>query len=387
MTSNESLLSPGVSRLHAAPEIGRDGAWALPHSEARTRRFGLDLARAAAILLVLVSHAVGFWAAFSGALGLDPAVSSRLLGIDGVELFFGLSGFLIGRLLLDIQRRSPSFEAIKIFLVRRWLRTLPLYFLVLAVLLLVPQLQPIPLERGWSYVLLVQNLVTPMPASNWFGTSWSLTIEEWSYLLLPFLAFYLCRSTRNPVASAALILIALGIAIRLGFGLTHAPWTAVRWDDLIRKTVITRADAVAYGVLAAVMMERFGAALPKYRLLIAGAALLAVNVAICLKLDSHAGAAGWLLLFPATGAGFALMMPWLAGLASPRRLLAAPVHFVARISYALYLVHWPFIFMTSAMVAPGFGWCVIFFAGSFAVASVLSYAIEYPIMRLRPKQI
>src|SRR5215831_10937267 len=232
MTSNESVLGPGVSQLHAAPDLGRERAWALPRSESHARRFGLDLARAAAILLVVVSHGAGFWAAFGPRLGFDVNMASRLLGVDGVELFFGLSGFLIGRLLLDIQRKNPSFDAVKVFLVRRWLRTLPLYFLVLAALLLVPRLQPIPLERGWSYVLLVQNLVTPMPASNWFGASWSLTIEEWSYLLLPFLAFWLCRRTRNPVAIAAIILIALGIAIRLAVGLTDAPWSADRWDNL-----------------------------------------------------------------------------------------------------------------------------------------------------------
>ena len=387
MTSNESLLGPPLSRLGAVGDIARDSTWAVPRCEAHARRFGLDLARAAAILLVLVSHAAGFWLAFGPRLGFDANALSRLLGVDGVELFFGLSGFLIGRLLLDIQRKNPSFDAVKIFLVRRWLRTLPLYFLVLAALLLVPQLQPIPLERGWSYLLLVQNLVTPMPASNWFGTSWSLTIEEWSYLLLPFLAFFLCRRTRNPVASAAIILIALGIAIRLAVGVTHAPWTADRWDNLIRKTVITRADAVAYGVLAAVVMERFGASLPKYRLLIVALALLAANVAICLSLDNHAGVAGWLLLFPVTGIGFALLMPWLAGMRSPRGLLAVPVHFVARVSYALYLAHWPMMFMALAVVAPGLRWCVVYLAGSFAAASALSYAIEYPIMRLRPKQV
>src|SRR5262249_54467652 len=143
---------------------------------------------------------------------------------------------------------------------------------------------------------------------------------------------------------------------------------------LIRKTVITRADAVAYGVLAAVIMQRCGASLPKYRLLLIAVALLAANVAICLKLDNHAGVPGWLLLFPITGVSFALMMPWLTELAAPPRVLAVPVHFVARVSYALYLAHWPMMFVALAVVAPGLWWCVIYLAGSFAVAAALSYA-------------
>src|ERR1700750_198975 len=102
MSANDSLLSPRLARLDVASDRGRDEAWALPRSEAHARRFGLDLARALAILLVVVSHGAGFWLAFGPHPAVDLNAISRLLGVDGVELFFGLSGFLIGRLLLDI---------------------------------------------------------------------------------------------------------------------------------------------------------------------------------------------------------------------------------------------------------------------------------------------
>jgi peptidoglycan/LPS O-acetylase OafA/YrhL len=50
--------------------------------------------------------------------------------LDGVELFFVLSGFLIGGLLIDISDRQPSLRAWLIFMIRRWMRTLPAYFVV-----------------------------------------------------------------------------------------------------------------------------------------------------------------------------------------------------------------------------------------------------------------
>jgi peptidoglycan/LPS O-acetylase OafA/YrhL len=98
----------------------------------KTRAFGLDLARAAAILLVLVAHSSHLWGPYFQSMGIDVARTSLLAGVEGVELFFCLSGFLIGGLLLEIDSRGGSASAVKIFLIRRWMRTLPLYYLTLA---------------------------------------------------------------------------------------------------------------------------------------------------------------------------------------------------------------------------------------------------------------
>ncbi len=356
--------------------------WTLPRSALRERRFGLDAARAAAIVLVLVAHGAPYWAPLFGAYTTEVAEIAFVMGLDGIELFFCLSGFLIGGLLLDLQHRNPSWRAIGIFLVRRWMRTLPLYYLVMAALLIFPMLDPAARERVWSYLLLAQNLVTPMPHPNWFGPSWSLTIEEWSYIALPLLAFGLCRCARHPVACAALILIVAGIAVRIAVGLTYAPLGLVDWDLMIRKVVASRLDAVAYGVLAAVWIDRSGR-LPRWTLLLAGL-LIGWNVWTCLEPLTLAGSVGWLALFPLTAIGIALLLPWLAELPRPR-WVGAPVSFIARISYALYLVHWSFVFIATH-VAPQWQ-LAVYVGGSLLVASAASYAIEFPIMRLRPKQV
>ena len=98
------------------------------------RNFGLDAVRATAILLVLIAHGTQFIASTISGFGLNPADLSWPPGFVGVELFFCLSGYLIGRILLEIERRGASLGDVRRFLVRRWLRTLPLYFLVLAAL-------------------------------------------------------------------------------------------------------------------------------------------------------------------------------------------------------------------------------------------------------------
>lgn len=180
-----------------------------------------------------------------------------------------------------------------------------------------------------------------------------------------------------------MILIAAGFAVRLAIGLAHGVSTLTDWDLLIRKMVISRSDAVAYGVLAAVLVERYGGRTSRW-LLPPAVALIGWNVWTCYHFAAIPGIVGWLLLFPATAIGFALLLPWLAGLPTPARF-TAPVHFLARISYALYLIHWGFLWVVPAL--PQSLRFVVYAGGSVLVATALSYAVEYPIMGLRPKQV
>src|SRR5258708_1726234 len=94
------------------------------------RIYGLDILRAIAILLVLYSHSIPF---------LSGIFSSKLLSlpiIDGVSIFFVLSGFLIGGILIKIiEKEGVSKVGLLNFWIRRWMRTLPLYYFVLTLLI------------------------------------------------------------------------------------------------------------------------------------------------------------------------------------------------------------------------------------------------------------
>ena len=143
------------------------------------RNFGLDLARALAITMVFLSH---------GVTALEP------LGV-GVDLFFVLSGFLIGRIYLRGQADAttpgidrPGTFTLWGFWSARWLRTLPPYFAALALYAL--------LNRHFHnnavhpyYLVFAQNYV----GMDGFGPSWSLCVEEHFYLLLPLLGFLALR--------------------------------------------------------------------------------------------------------------------------------------------------------------------------------------------------
>jgi peptidoglycan/LPS O-acetylase OafA/YrhL len=128
------------------------------------RNFGLDLLRALAIVSVFFGHGV--------------TALERLT--IGVELFFVLSGFLIGR--IYFRSRVQGTFSLGEFWVSRWWRTLPPYLAALAVILVAEHWIPTnPLN--WHYLFFLQTFT----GLQGFGPSWSLCVEEHFYLALPLL--------------------------------------------------------------------------------------------------------------------------------------------------------------------------------------------------------
>lgn len=144
-----------------------------------TRLPGLDTLRALAILLVFAYHYQGF---VSGEATFGWASE---LGWTGVDLFFVLSGYLIGHQLLRTAA-SPSGLSLPRFWARRLMRTVPAFWVVLALYLVFPALmggrEPPP---WWRFVSFTQNIQL-IPGTA-FSHAWSLCIEEQFYLVLPLL--------------------------------------------------------------------------------------------------------------------------------------------------------------------------------------------------------
>src|SRR5690606_11073676 len=95
----------------------------------------------------------------------------------GVELFFVLSGFLIGTILLRAFRKEFGVNELRYFWMRRWLRTIPAYYAALAFAFWSKE------AFDPSYLILIQVPVTGN--SSILPVAWSLAIEEWFYLLFP----------------------------------------------------------------------------------------------------------------------------------------------------------------------------------------------------------
>lgn len=206
----------------------------------------LDGVRGLAILMVLV------WHFFSGH-GHEYAEGSLLSFLQipasvfwsGVDLFFVLSGFLIGGIILD-NHHKPNF--LKTFWVRRCCRILPVLFLLLLVCYGSAQL--LDRERfawlysdlmpGWSYPTFTQNLFMGARGTmggNFLGITWSLAVEEQFYLFAPLLMVLIGRRFW---LKAVIPLILLAFALRLAFS---------GWHTIV--ITVFRMDALLAGVLVA----------------------------------------------------------------------------------------------------------------------------------------
>lgn len=154
------------------------------------RFLGLDVVRTLAIGCVLLCHAIMLYGVLFP-VTVPVAIASTLFGYYGVELFFALSGLLIGGILFQDVLPVPGVRSVGRFLLRRWLRILPAYYAVLAILLTVEWWRNGGVGVRWEYVFLVQNY--NHGAEGFFPASWSLPIEQWAYILAPLALMVLPR--------------------------------------------------------------------------------------------------------------------------------------------------------------------------------------------------
>ncbi|MBZ0207785.1 MAG: acyltransferase [Flavobacteriales bacterium] len=347
------------------------------------RIFGLDLMRAVggiAVVLAHSGHLVGqHWPRF-------PAIPP----IDWVNLFFLLSGFLIGGILLDATsaKGTPAFRCAD-FLQRRWLRSLPNYYVFLAfnVWLVHADLAPGMLSHAaLGYAVFMQNMHVPLELFFW--ESWSLAVEEWFYLLFPLIVFgamaMLAYSGQRAFLLACILFITLPIAAR--FAVAHHVHDAVTWAIWVKKLVMTRLDAPGMGMLAALIARRWPSAWRSVRW---PTFILGTGLLLTVGTMRYDDAPRFAIYGLESAAAFsvALLLPLLSTWRSAGMLNDAMRH-LSLITYALYLVHMPAIFLFGKYVPHPVPWVcamryVIFWAAILGVSALVFRLWERPFMRLR----
>jgi peptidoglycan/LPS O-acetylase OafA/YrhL len=345
---------------------------------------GLDLLRAVAILAVLLMHVVNREATGHG---WPLPAWSRSFGYFGVELFFILSGFLIGRILIGIADRNPGRRDWATFLVRRWMRTLPLYFLWLVLLLAVSPPPGDFLAMATLYLTFTQNLFWPVPG-DWFSVSWSLAVEEWFYLLFSILLLGLAAArVRGAILWSCLLFLTLPLAARIFLIAPGAPF-----DIGMRQIALARLDAIAWGVLMAWVYLRRPAVLAKWprSLFFTGCFLLFAPTDLLAAFGNEATfAAVRPFLFTFSSIGFALWIPAALDLRVTSAWFGTAVRWVSDRSYCLYIVHLSIIdFVWAAaerLHLPILLCTPVALVLSAGVAELSFRYFETPILRLRPR--
>jgi peptidoglycan/LPS O-acetylase OafA/YrhL len=280
-------------------------------------------------------------------------------GFVGVDVFFVLSGFLITGLLVSERERTGRIS-LGPFYARRARRILPAAVLVLATTLLAALLVLSPLDLrqiaddGLAASLSLANLRYAIDATDYFapvGTSpmlhfWSLAVEEQFYLLWPILLLTVARLGRSRLTMAALATAVLAGSFVLSFTLTE---TESAWAYF---SLPTRAWQLAAGGLLAIGAPLLGRVPGMVAAAIGwiGASLLGASLVAIGPTTAYPGLVG---LLP-TVAAVALIAS--GGVArSPGRIVFGrwPLRWLGRISYSLYLWHWPILVL--GPVALGIG--------------------------------
>lgn len=351
--------------------INKSNSRSLPTANPNPYRHDIDGLRAIAVIAVVIGHT------FEGVL---PR------GYLGVDVFFAISGFVITMSLLSKKVKFSAF--VGGFFLRRIKRLIPALVVCTALtcgVLLVLDSQPNESLITGAFALFgMANFSLYMQELDYFSASvkynafthtWSLGVEEQFYLFFPFI-FWVTHRMRGSRTSGLFIgtIFFLSIGSLIAFGVLQQSAAQAAYYMMP-----TRFWELGAGVLAALFVHK-GASTPEMLSSRFASAVLIAFLLGTFAASSNGGISGHIIAVSLTTA---LLV---SGASTPKRawVLGNPAsEYVGRISYSLYLWHWPFL--TFGLLAPTSLIANPFLAIACAViASVLSYHfIEQPIRRIR----
>ncbi|MBK5529972.1 acyltransferase family protein [Pseudomonas sp. NPDC087598] len=329
---------------------------------------GLDLLRAIAIVMVLVWHNMP---------------QEFRVGWVGVDLFFILSGFLIGSILFSSipSGRFSYFEYMR----SRLLRIYPLY--IVSVLLYLIDIR----FRGYAgtsadilkiftaHSVFFQTVVYDIWHVDlpFYQITWSLVVEMIFYATIPFILWALINLRMVWVGIAVILVFFLGLRFYLSSA--YLP-DDNNWQFFLFLKPYYRYDELIYGVAVAYAVRQRLDILKKCSLALA-LVILTISFIYIWKLtgaDKHPSMAlltrDGILIPSVLALGFALMVYALYD----KKISSPVINVVARLAYPLYLMH--------MFVLHYFHWFSAFLVLSFVAALICSYFIEYPFIRMYKKK-
>jgi peptidoglycan/LPS O-acetylase OafA/YrhL len=381
MPADQSSLTREERAPAATPAFSSpaSGDQAIRHGIARGGRLAsLDVLRCAAISLVLLQHAP------------EMPAWVRQFGWSGVDLFFVLSGFLVTSLLVEEQSVRGEADVVR-FLIRRGFKIYPSFWAMIGctivfLLLTEGRVSPIALFCELAFV---QNYGPGL----WVNT-WSLAVEEHFYLLVAACFAWAPRrifrapSARSVVAFVcvtALVVLALRLGVRTVVG---ARYKLTYWGTHGRIDGLAAGAGIAF--LRHYHPEWLRAVTKRF-----GLWLLVLTGVPCLVTFTHEPNSafvekfGYSLVFPFCVALLVCVMTF--DLFDPRNRIVRAVSYVGRHSYGIYLWH----LLASAVAVKGLaalgvpnaGWVSVvgYVFAALVPGIVLSYAVEFPLLRLRDR--
>ena len=363
----------------------------------RDRIYGLDILRAAAILVVVWAHGHHF-------LPKEFHIIYQIFRFDGVTLFFVLSGFLIGRILIKtVEKNVIDGNALLHFWKRRWFRTLPNYYLVLLFLLFHHSItKDFSIVDNLHYLVFSQNLFYSHP---WFfGEAWSLSVEEWFYVLIPILLFISIKYFKFFPKNSFLFVLCFTTLFALLFRMGKYYYLgSLGIDDFdtgkeFTMQVLTRLDSIMYGILGAYAQHYYSKFWIKYKktLLLLGVILIITVQFLDIFIDQHAFYS-CVISYSLASFSFLCLLPFFSNLKTGEGRLYRVITVMSLISYSMYLLNLNVVFW---IIIQNISWYVLpldaFYLGfvkffAFWIVTILLSIVVYkyyeiPMTALRDKK-
>ena len=366
------------------------------------RAAGPDLLRSLAILLVMLWHLPKV-ATPSFLAGVKP------FGWIGVDLFFVLSGYLIGAQLMAKIARGERLDLADFYL-RRSVRILPAFLVVLALYAAFPVMREaqgmLPL---WRFLTFTMNFDLEYQLTGTFSHAWSLCVEEHFYLILPMLLLVPFRSA-VPVVGLALAIVLVGMLLRFeiwqeGVGERLEAAKVVNPSRLYFESIYyptyARLDGLVFGVLLAAARVFRPAQWQRYFGVRLSFALGGLLLAGALVLLAHRGGLppmahlpalslpGAVVAYPLLALAFTLILSASLDAEMQRRFRVPGAASIALLSYSLYLTHKAVMHLDEVFIGtdrlPAGTGLLVYFATSFATAALLWALVERPFLQLRSR--
>ena len=354
-----------------------------------SRLNGLNHLRALAIAYVFLFH---YSTHFPHPRWLEPLGE---FGWTGVDLFFVLSGYLVGGQLL---RRQALGDAVSRgeFYIKRFFRIIPAYLVVVSIYFVIPGFRE---HEGiaplWKFLTFTQNFGLNLAAERAFSHAWSLCVEEHFYLVLPWLIGPLAArsSTRMAIWVGASVLVG-GLILRAWSWLEvfYPRSNAIAWWEWVYYPTYNRLDGLLFGVCAAAVQHFMQPLWQQITSRWKGVALVGLALLYCsyvLTADQYSFAAS-VFSFPLIAVAYGcLLIAALSPSSVLYRVRLTTTSLIATWSYSIYLTHKGVIHLSQELLAsfglaPDSGITLILTTmACVVVAWLLNVAVERPFMQLR----
>lgn len=367
------------------------------------RIYGLDILRAYAILVVLYVHTYDYL----------PYRAFDLLSyicFDGVLVFFVLSGFLIGRILIKTIT-DPNVNKMSLFKfwANRWMRTLPPYYLALIIVFALVYgfdlgLKPdfLGMKKQLSYFFFLQNL--NWPHFGFYPETWSLSVEEWFYLTVPSIIFsmlFIFSMKPKSAILVSIIVVIVSVTLYRYYKYMHIDGNILAQCKNLHifhsSEVTVRLDSLIYGILGSFIAYYYPTSWKRYRLQLFIIGIILALILRCseffITYTPFLNMMYNVFYYTITAVSIVFLLPYLSLLKKGSGIVYKALSYISLISYSLYLLHYTLIRyciieqLTAGIDIPYMNIVkfVLVWLLSFLLATIMYLYIEKPSMSLRNK--